>query len=113
MDDITEFTVITEITVDVLKLPSYNYNHKLNNYKRNRTVKRKEGETVFEITVSVIISVSISLFLSASLLKIYAQTMQKRFLDIYEILHNLATRGVKADSGKGFTEGRDLGGTRK
>lgn len=72
---------------------------------------------MFEITVSVIISViisvSISLFLSASLLKIYAQTMQKRFLDIYEILHNLATRGVKADRGKCSTESGDLGSGRK
>lgn len=68
---------------------------------------------MFEITVSIIISVSISLFLSAVLLKNYADTMEKRFSDIYELLHILATRGVKADSGECVAESGDLGKGRK
>ena len=47
---------------------------------------------MLEIMVSVIISVGISLFLNAVLLRSYALHMQKRFLDVYEKIRILSSK---------------------
>ena len=40
----------------------------------------------------ILISVSISFFLNIALLRLYERNMQKRFLDVYDILHSLISR---------------------